>query len=340
MENFECSICYEKFDEPVECLNCNNNFCKKHVKGFKNGCPLCKNKPFEYRENIWLSRTISNMDFSYKCTECGYEGDQNSFWSHLIESHKKEIINKFNEYKESEPKEDNNNRNISKKEITLSKIPFSESLEIPEDFDDQNNNNNIGQKIDNYNLFNNNIEKNNNKNINYPENSNINLQQIKMKPIIIKKKEEEILQNTHRNFQPKNYNHIVKNQKIDNKEFIPNPLSCDRNIIDYCGKPNELITCNCCPDHICKPGNCLCVNCMRRNINKFNLQNGELINRAGKIAKLCKGNYFCGAEYDKIIKNIVGIEFKKHSKCKLPFDSCDDCKVLNKFKLLYYGKKK
>ena len=378
MENFECSICYKKFDNPVECIKCNNNFCKKHIDEFRNCCPLCKHNPFQYRENIWLSRAVSNIDYSYKCTECGYEGDQSSFWSHLIEDHKKEIMNHFNEYKNHSrkdnddnkenplKKDNNNNENRGIKEITISTIPISESYSISEQNEVQNNNNNNKeQKIDNYNLFNNNFNiYNNNNNNNYNNNNfignnnfnnnnnfignydsninvnhypidNFNSQQIKRKKNMSKKKEDVKLQNTHRNFQLKNYNQQANNQNIENNKYkkIPNT---DREIILYCGKKNELIACDCCPDHICKPGNCLCVNCMRKNIKKFNFREGELINKKGKIAKLFKGNYFCGEKYDKSFINVSGIKFDRSGTCEFPYDSCDNCKILNKFKNLYY----
>ena len=95
MKSFECSICSTQFKDPVECLKCSNNFCKVHISNFNNRCPLCHNTPFIYRENVWLKRTLLNLNDFYKCSICQFEGDYDSFWSHLIESHKNEIINQF-----------------------------------------------------------------------------------------------------------------------------------------------------------------------------------------------------------------------------------------------------
>lgn len=238
MEKIICKFCHQVLDEPIQCLNCQSNFCRNHIEDFKEECYLCKIKPFKYKENMHLSTCILDMYSNFECNLCDYKtNDQKLFLSHLMEKHKNEIIHHFNKSKNSIP-------------------------------------------IDNY-------SKN-------TQNSNSNMSDEKENTNIPKKPE-----------------------------------------IQYCGKYNELIKCNCCPDHICKKGNCLCVNCMKININLFKLEKGELINRAGKFAKLIKGNYFCGTEYDKLFENILGMKFKKHSKCQLEKDSCDDCKVLNKFKDVY-----
>ena len=94
MNNFECPLCYEKYDNPLECLQCHNNFCKKHLPNLNNKCPMCNTIPLRYTENTWLRRTVMNMNLN-ECTLCGFEGDERSFWSHLIESHKAEVIAQF-----------------------------------------------------------------------------------------------------------------------------------------------------------------------------------------------------------------------------------------------------
>ena len=325
MENFECSICCEIFDKPVECLKCYNNFCKKHVEGFKNVCPLCKNKPFNYRENVWLSRTISNMDLSFKCTICGYEGDKNSFWSHLIESHKNEMINHFNEH---------NNKNKNKISIIEKNIKESIHLPTKNEFQIINNSNKAQDNI------NNKFEGKNNIYESFEQNNNIDFDEINRKQTMNMKIKHEKF--PRRFSMPSNKNNPkIQNSNVDNEsgpnEFSNKNNSNERNKIHYCNKNNEFIRCNCCSDHICKPGNCLCVNCMKYNIIKLNLKNGELINRAGKIAKFFKGKFYCDSEYESIFENVMGMKFINHSKCHFPADSCNDCKVLNKFKDLYYG---
>ena len=126
----------------------------------------------------------------------------------------------------------------------------------------------------------------------------------------------------------------MPNQKNNNP-----PPSSERKLY-YCGNINELINCDCCPDHICKKGNCFCVNCMKKNCQIFKLREDELINRAGRLAKLFKGNYYCGKQYEAIIVNVIGRKFKKASQCQYPSEPCQDCKVLTKFKNVYLGKEK
>ena len=78
MNKFECVICYQIFNNPIECIRCNNNFCKKHLPILNNKCPFCNNCPFRYIENIWLRRIILGMG-SCECALCGFEGDEKSF---------------------------------------------------------------------------------------------------------------------------------------------------------------------------------------------------------------------------------------------------------------------
>ena len=42
------------------------------------------------------------LDSKYKCSICGYENNENLFWNHLIENHRKEIIQNFNQNKNKE----------------------------------------------------------------------------------------------------------------------------------------------------------------------------------------------------------------------------------------------
>ena len=294
MENFECSICYSKFEDPIECLKCNNNFCRAHVSGFKNRCPLCKNTPFKYRDNKWLSRAIENVE-TYKCILCKYEGDENAFWSHLIECHRKEIIKQYNENSESKSmmKQNQNNKNNG-----------NSSNQDEPDFPSINE---IGI---NGNLNLNNFEENSN-------NSRFNLQN----------DNPSNSSQSHRDFPKRS----LPGEK--NSELIKS------NKLHYCKKNNELIKCDCCPDHVCRRGNCLCVKCMKYNIKKLNLEKGALINRAGNISLPFKEKYFCGKNYEMIFENVVGLKFKKESTCKYPYDPCNDCKVLTKFKDIYLDNK-
>ena len=116
LNSFECCICYEIFKDPIECNKCNNNFCREHVK-LINKCPICKHAPFVFHDNIWLKREIEKMKMENicKCSLCDFKGDNNIFLIHLIEKHKKELIDHF-QYKANKNIDNNINNNDSYKE--------------------------------------------------------------------------------------------------------------------------------------------------------------------------------------------------------------------------------
>ena len=139
----------------------------------------------------------------------------------------------------------------------------------------------------------------------------------------------------------KNINPIQKNNRNMKKSINPSQDNSINNNnfkkLYYCGKTNELIKCECCPDHICKEGNCLCVHCMRINYDQKKLSKNQLINRAGEVATFYRGNFFCGQEYESIINTITHRTFKNVKKCEYPCESCNDCNVLTKFGKIYYS---
>ena len=132
MQNFECFLCREILKTPFECPNCNNNFCKVHIPKLQQ-CPKCnkKNQPYEYIQNFSLENIINNYEFSckngcgfkcfgpfalenhlnqciynnqIKCVLCPFKGNEEAFWNHLVENHKKQIINQFGSITKSENK--------------------------------------------------------------------------------------------------------------------------------------------------------------------------------------------------------------------------------------------
>ena len=319
MNNFECPICYQKYDNPLECLQCHNNFCKKHLLDLNNKCPMCNACPLRYTENTWLRRTVMNMNL-YECTLCGFEGDERSFWSHLIESHKAEVIAQF----KKKFGRDNNNQNIQNNDPEkVKESMYTNPGPVSNSVNPLNEEEKYQQVLGNNppNPFNNNFVPNIQ---NYGDNHVQN-------PV---------------NFGPgvpmNNWNNPDKNgppthrpTKIIKDTVKKIPPKTERTI-KYCGRINQFIKCNCCPDHICRKGNCMCVDCMRENINKFKLdKNTSLINKVGKIARLNKGSYYCNCEYETIIQNVIGKRFKRKSKCCFPFPPCDNCKNLEKLKDIY-----
>ncbi len=308
-ECYECRACQEPYENPVKCPNCKEDLCRKHIDS-ENRCPFCDYFPF-FKEK-------PNPDSIYKCILCnGNEKDKNSFWVHLMEKHKEEIISKFRGKDEPTPT-DTPTKNIDNNKIYKSQKSLNFNYSNNNNFDNKYNYNNINEYDPNDYGEDRNIESSDNRSINYNNKNNKSSQNLQ----------------TYRNYKPKDN---IKPKKEENDSFRELKYMDESNEIVYCNKKNELIKCECCPDHICKEGNCLCVKCMRKNVFNFRLVNGELINRAGKIAKLFKGEYYCGSPYVRNFEDYSHRQYKNPTICEYPSESCDDCKVLTKFKDIYYG---
>ena len=125
---------------------------------------------------------------------------------------------------------------------------------------------------------------------------------------------------------------------VINNNFFEKPLSMSQATnLYYCNKKHQTINCDCCsPDHICREGNCLCVNCMNYNVKKYNLKPGELYNKAGRVAKQENGEYHCGKKVSLSIINSVGEKYNSQKQCSYYFKYfCKECEILNKYKDIY-----
>ena len=284
MENYQCDKCFERYENPVQCLNCKSKFCQKHINS-DDSCPICKCYPFNFKDNTIINTSNINFDSNYKCNVCGFgTGDKNTFLRHIYDNHQDEIITYFNDNTIQ-----NKDINQINKDQKISNVNPSSNMNSSSP-----NNNSINQ-----------IQNSNNKII--KESKNINL------PTHRKSKYNQKSINSSQNKSTNNYN-IKK--------------------IYYCRKKNELIKCECCPDHICEEGNCLCVNCMKINFDQNNLSENQLINKAGKVSEFYRGEFYCEQEYESIIKSFRQT-YRNLRKCKHPYESCDDCKVLKKFRDIY-----
>lgn len=57
---FECGVCLELCRECVNCTKCHQILCKSHVSSL-NSCPVCRDAPFQFQENIALQRIIRDL---------------------------------------------------------------------------------------------------------------------------------------------------------------------------------------------------------------------------------------------------------------------------------------
>eukprot|EP00443_Scrippsiella_acuminata_P046015 CAMPEP_0115246952 /NCGR_PEP_ID=MMETSP0270-20121206/41296_1 /TAXON_ID=71861 /ORGANISM="Scrippsiella trochoidea, Strain CCMP3099" /LENGTH=328 /DNA_ID=CAMNT_0002662191 /DNA_START=30 /DNA_END=1015 /DNA_ORIENTATION=- len=60
---FECSVCLEVCRKCINCLQCNQILCKRHVKDLRDDrCPLCRDAPFRFQENVAMQRVIAELN--------------------------------------------------------------------------------------------------------------------------------------------------------------------------------------------------------------------------------------------------------------------------------------
>lgn len=324
-----CCICQNILKDPVECVSCQTNICSEHLKNIKR-CPNCRKSPFNYNKNLGiikilelrtkeiLNKQIKQDPEIIQCILCPYEGTKWNFCYHFAEEHKIEILKTFSKKKL-------NNESIRSDNLKNSSLvldDFENSIEL-----NINENNDI-KPLNEQNEYSN-IKKSESNNIHKHHKSDMNEDVFKI------------------NFLKQNSGEVkpLLSQRIDNfnneinsgiKPFSKSKIEVSKNELYYCGKRNELINCNCCiPEHICKKGNCLCVNCMKYNIKKFGLENKELINKAGRICFLDNGVYHCGNKFKVIIENAIGVKRTSSQYCRKNY-FCDECKILNNFKEEYF----
>ena len=346
-----CSICYDILNDPIECQECQTNFCRECVevvkkknkeKKIENKCPLCK-KEWNLKENIVFreillkniqrickkcKKLFSNKnDFDehikkcklYKCKICHKIKfiNDDEFLQHIKDNHKEIIINCSNKNFKGDPfpKEiDNSILNKKNKLNTIEKINQIDYTIFDNNISSKNTDNTSKNIFDN--------NSNNNSNNNSSNNS------LKFKS----KGNEKGIDMLKSNYIEGQYINLFRPNNeipIPNEEIrIPTDKILSKNKLYYCGKRTNL-NCDCCPDGRCKENNCLCINCMNFNKEYKYLKDYYLINKFAKAAKFQQGSFRCLAEYT-IIDKINGIKLKKQLKCIPPNEPCPGCKALNK----------
>ena len=302
-----------RFKNPIECQNCHNTFCKVHLNS-QNECPSCHKKS-EYSTNKWLLDILKYLEKEEQkkklllrcCRLCPYKGEKDSLWIHLIETHKQEIfdshtVNNKNDNTINDNNDDYNNNMIKSSFVDNNiTINYNHDNNIITNFNNDNENNIIQDEFkkisdtssfDDNNKLNSNFIKDQN---NQDSNNKLSDKSLYFNSSIDINSNSESLHHKKRNSKKiaKRDNIIrIKSDKQKNEKTCKQITEGKK--ITYCNRKNEIIKCDCCPDHICRENNCMCVTCMTYNRKQLNLKDGQLINKSGKIANFIKGNYFCG----------------------------------------------
>jgi hypothetical protein len=123
LESLKCPICIDFADDPMECIHCNNIFCRNclgNSNPIKIKCPTCRKDP-NFKESAFARRLLANVPADcpnactvkltrldikihlskcenrpYECTECDFKDKKKVFLEHLFEKHETEIIARFN----------------------------------------------------------------------------------------------------------------------------------------------------------------------------------------------------------------------------------------------------
>jgi hypothetical protein len=120
--------------------------------------------------------------------------------------------------------------------------------------------------------------------------------------------------------------HKFRNYEIIEKNKVQNLLNKEYDLV-FCNNNNKI------NNKICKPGNELCINCMKINQAYHGLKKHYLINKAGRAAKLKKNKFICNCAFiNKITKN----ELTFNNKCICSDSvSCSACNDLTQIKDYY-----
>ena len=306
-------ISKNKLYEPSNKYNNKSN--KNYIESNKNYIESNKYNIESNKYNIESNKYFENNKGNIESIKNNSERNKNYIESNKFNFEKNKYNNKSNKnYIESNKYNiESNKYNIESNKYNIESNKYFENnksnIESNKKFENNKNNfesskNNIERNIEN----NNNNSENNTNNFEMNNVNSINTKSIIKENIINDIKSGTII-------------NIFESSKDDK--------------ITHCNK--EKLNCVCCKGKICEEGNCYCPKCMKLNIKKQNLINGELINKSGNIAqkKIINNKivYFCGKKFFKDIDTYEGKRtFEIPCKADL---RCNDCENLIKNRKIY-----
>ena len=314
LDSLNCGICYSTIEDAVSCDSCGNSFCSQCVNDYikiskKNNqilkCPMCNKTYFRPKKNNSVNELIQKVIHgrrNYKCNKC----------NRIFLEEKK-----YNEHK-----------------IKCNNIKCCTCGEI---FKDEN-------------LF---LEHFNEKN-NYQEKLyvctfllNSNLKKIPANFFNKMSKEEPLDNNNNIEFETdtgdeelkinKYVNYFEKENKFPNYEIIEQNkaeklLNKEYDLV-FCNNINKI------NNKICRPGNELCLNCMKINQAYHGLKKHYLINCAGRVCTYSKGTFHCFCQFEKDMTHESGRLYSYNYICKDKNNACLACQNMNKLLKKYLDSK-
>ena len=299
-QSFTCMIHEGILVNPVTCDNCANNFCLEcanESKRRRNFCPYCKTTPFNLKRNYMLENIIKKIGLV--CPNCGktFPVEEEDKYDEHIEFCEKISCPCCNELF--------NNTDIYKNHFLADEKHL---IFLSDRFDDMPK-----------------------KNVNPMQPG---IYQDPLKPrrflnLLNKARNSDISADPNINFE--NEDSLIRNN-ID----VPNKCVLDEGMDLFFCYSNTGNQCSCCNDHICKPGNCLCKNCMELNKKYHGLKNHYLINKAGRAARYSRRHFHCYCKFIKQVINENGNVFNNKFFCG-DITYCPACSSLDELMDYYLG---
>ena len=315
LDALNCGICYNTIEDAVSCDSCGNSFCSQCVNDYmkisrKNNqilkCPMCNKKYFWPKKNNSVNELIQkviNGRRTYKCKKCN------------------RIFLEEKKYIEHKSKCSNikcctcggifNNENLFLEHFN-EKSNYQEKVYVCTFLLNSNLKNiptNIFNKI-------NKEENSTEHNINVDYETDTGDNELKISKYINYFERENKIPN---------YEIIEKNHKqnLFNKEYD----------LVFCNNNNQI------NGKICKPGNELCLNCMKINQAYHGLKKHYLINCAGRVCTYSKGTFHCNCEFEIEKKHESGRLYSYNYICNDKNNICLACQNMNKMLKKYLDSK-
>ena len=310
LDSLNCGICYCTIEDAVSCESCGNSFCAQCADDYEKTtrkserilkCPMCNNQNFKRRKNPLVNELIQKIIKGQRTYKC----------------------KKCNRVFLEEKKYKEHFNGCSKiKCVSCGKI-FNDDDTFLNHFNDKNN---FQEKLYVCTfLLNSNLKNIPANFFKQTKDTNITNNKVENEPVESETKINQYINYLEKEQKPSNYNAISQHNCEDllNKEYD----------LIFCGKYNNI------NGKKCRPGNEICINCMKINQSYHGLKRHYLINCAGRACTYSKGTVHCNCKFEKEMKHETGRLFSYEYICTDKNNVCLACQNMNKLLNKYLDKK-